>query len=40
MTDALTAIAGLTSAAFLFRHLVHRIARLTSKDRPCSKDRR
>jgi hypothetical protein len=30
---AAIAIAGLTSAAWLFRHLVHRIARLTTKDR-------
>lgn len=30
---AAIAIAGLTSAAVLYRHLVHRIARLTSKDR-------
>lgn len=29
---AVIAIAGLLSAAVLFRHLVHRIARLTSKD--------
>jgi hypothetical protein len=33
MTDALIAIAGLTSAGLLFRHLAHRVARLTSKDR-------
>lgn len=26
-------IAGLASAAWLFRHLVHRVARLTNKDR-------
>lgn len=32
MTDALIAIAGLTSAGWLFRHLVHRVARLTSKE--------
>ena len=32
MTDALLAIAGLTSAGWLFRHLAHRIARLTSKE--------
>lgn len=30
---AVIAVAGLTSAAWLFRHLVHRIARLTSKER-------
>jgi hypothetical protein len=30
--NAVIAIAGLTSAAVLFRHLVHRIARLTRKD--------
>jgi hypothetical protein len=30
---AALAIAGLTSAAWLFRHLVHRVARLTTKDR-------
>lgn len=31
--SAVIAVAGLLSAAVLFRHLVHRIARLTSKDR-------
>lgn len=31
--NAAIAIAGLTSAAVLFRHLAHRIARLASKDR-------
>lgn len=31
--NAVIAIAGLTSAAVLFRHLVHRVARLSSKDR-------
>ncbi len=31
--NAVIAIAGLASAAVLFRHLVHRIARLTSKER-------
>jgi hypothetical protein len=30
--NAVIAIAGLTSAAVLFRHLVHRVARLTRKD--------
>jgi hypothetical protein len=31
--NAVIATAGLLSAAWLFRHLVHRVARLTSKDR-------
>lgn len=31
--SAVIAIAGLLSAAGLFVHLVHRVARLTSKDR-------
>lgn len=31
--NAVIAIAGLLSAAALFRHLVHRVARLASKDR-------
>ena len=30
--NAAIAIAGLTSAAILFRHLAHRVARLTSKE--------
>lgn len=35
LLDAAIATAGLTSAAVLFRHMVHRVARLrfTSKDR-------
>ena len=32
MTEPIIAILGLASAAVLFRHLVHRIARLTRKD--------
>jgi hypothetical protein len=32
MTEPIIAIAGLASAAVLFRHLVHRVARLTRKD--------
>lgn len=30
---AAIAVAGLASAAILFRHLVHRVARLTNKER-------
>ena len=32
MTDAVIAVLGLASAAVLFRHHVHRVARLTRKD--------
>lgn len=32
MTGPLIATLGLASAAWLFRHLVHRVARLTRKD--------
>jgi hypothetical protein len=31
--NAVIAIAGLASAGWLFRHLVHRVARLTNKER-------